>query len=83
MIKTLTWWIWTAVCGCIFIALAGIAGLNGLIPEFLAEVSMPIKVAAALAAIVLAWVITDVAYHAYRKEINRRILNIFYKEERK
>ena len=82
LIKTLTWWIWTAVCGCVFLVIAGIAGLNGLIPEFLAEASMPAKVAAAVFALALAWIVTDVAYNAYRKEVNRRVLNIFYKEEK-
>ena len=79
VIKALTWWIWTAVCGLVFLMIAGIVGLNGLIPDFLIEASMPIKVMAVIFAIVIAWVVTDIAYHAYRREINRRIFNTIYK----
>lgn len=82
VIKALTWWIWSAVCACIFLVIAGIVGLNALIPEFLAEASMPLKLAAAILALVIAWIVTDVAYYAYRKEVNGRLYRIFNKEER-
>ena len=82
VIKALVWWIWSAVCGLVFFMITGFAGLNGLIPDFLAEASMTMKVIAFVLAFIIAWIVTDIAYYAYRKEVNRRIYKTIYKEER-
>ncbi|MCR4586465.1 MAG: hypothetical protein K5686_12160 [Lachnospiraceae bacterium] len=83
LVKALVWWIWSAVCGFIFYLLAGVAGLTELMPEIMKDAHTAIKLGIVIAALAVAWVITDVAYYAYRKEINGRLRNIFNKEERK
>ena len=83
LIKLLVWWIWTVVCGCIFFMMAGIAGLKDLMPEIMKDAGVPIQLGVVIIALALTWVLTDIAYYAYRKEINRRVLKIFNKEERR
>ncbi len=82
LIKALVWWGWAVVCGFIFYLITGAAGLTDLMPEIMKDTHTAVKLLIVIAALALCWVITDMAYYAYRKEINRRILNIFYKEER-
>ncbi len=83
LIKALVWWSWTIVCGCIFYVMAGIAGLTELMPEIMKDAGAPIQLGIVIIALAVTWVLTDIAYYAYRKEINRRILNTFNKEERR
>ena len=82
LIKALVWWIWAVVCGFVFYLIAGAAGLTDLMPEIMKDAQTAVKLGIVILALAVVWLITDIAYYAYRKEINRRILNIFYKEER-